>query len=216
MSLDEIESFSVFAYGAARKMPDRESAGWLSRYGTESLFYDNMDLIDPEEWLLKADYTAHRAKGIKKRAEAHVEKIKEILIRLLPDVSDIRISEPRTTADRPRAEAKTPFGWVPFSDLSLGYKTLIAWVTDFANRLFERHPNSNDPLSEAAVVLVDEIDLHLHPRWQRTILDYLSERFVNTQFIVTAHSPLVVQSAEGAYIAVLRREVDHVVIDNDI
>ena len=103
-----------------------------------------------------------------------------------------------------------------FPDLSLGYKTLIAWVTDLAIRLFERHPNSVDPLSEPAVVLVDEIDLHLHPRWQRTILDYLSARFVNTQFIVTAHSPLVVQSAEGANIAVLRRQGDQVVIDNDI
>lgn len=215
-SLNETESFSIFAYGAARKMPNRESPDRVWSHGTESLFYDDIDLLDPEGWLLKADYTAQRSTRIKKRAEAQVDKIKEILIRLLPDISDIRISNPRTTADEPRAEAKTPYGWVPFPDLGLGYKTLIAWVTDFANRLFVRYPDSDDPLAEPAIALVDEIDLHMHPRWQRTILNYLSERFTNTQFIVTAHSPLIVQSAQNPNIVVLRREGNQVVIDNDV
>src|SRR5262249_6452698 len=66
-----------------------------------------------------------------------------------------------------------------------------------------------------AVVLVDEIDLHLHPRWQREVIGFLTERFPNTQFIVTSHSPLIVQAAADANIALLRREGDHVVIDND-
>lgn len=68
-------------------------------------------------------------------------------------------------------------------------------------------------------MLVDEIDLHLHPSWQRTLMTHLSESFPNVQFIVTAHSPLVgagVQSAPNANIALLRREGDHVVIDNDV
>lgn len=50
-------------------------------------------------------------------------------------------------------------------------------------------------LADPAVVLVDEIDLHLHPIWQRRLIGFLSERFPNTQFIVTAHSPLIVQAA---------------------
>ncbi len=65
-------------------------------------------------------------------------------------------------------------------------------------------------------MLVDEIDLHLHPQWQRNLIQFLSERFPNTQFIVTAHSPLVVQAAADANIALLRREGDHVVIENDL
>ena len=88
-------------------------------------------------------------------------------------------------------------------------------MVDFANRMFERYPRSNNPLNEPAIVLVDEIDLHLHPKWQRTIMNYLSERFVNTQFIVTAHSPLVVQSVTDVNVALLRREGDHVIIDNN-
>jgi hypothetical protein len=53
---------------------------------------------------------------------------------------------------------------------------------------------------------VDEIDLHLHPTWQRKIIGFLSERFPNTQFVVTAHSPLVVQAAPAdANVALLKR-----------
>lgn len=98
---------------------------------------------------------------------------------------------------------------------------MIAWVVDLARRLFKRYPESDNPLAEPAVCLVDEIDLHLHPKWQRKIIDFLSDRFPNTQFIVTAHSPLVVQAAQDANIALLKRvEVedgdDYVEIHNDM
>jgi predicted ATP-binding protein involved in virulence len=89
-------------------------------------------------------------------------------------------------------------------------------MVDFAARLFERYPDSPNPLAEPAIALVDEIDLHLHPRWQRTLMKYLSDLFPNTQFIVSAHSPLVVQAATDANVVLLRREGDHVVIDNDV
>lgn len=98
--------------------------------------------------------------------------------------------------------------------MSHGYQTLIAWVVDFARRMFERYPDSKNPLAEPAVVLVDEIDLHLHPTWQRSLMGYLTERFPNTQFIVTAHSPLIVQGAKDVNVVLLRREGDHVVIEN--
>ncbi|HEX8699150.1 MAG TPA: AAA family ATPase, partial [Myxococcaceae bacterium] len=144
------------------------------------------------------------------------ERIKKLLIDLLPDVSDVRFAPPDDRISNARVEVLTPYGWVAMRDLSLGYRTLIAWMVDLASRLFERYPESSNPLAEPAVVLVDEIDLHLHPKWQRQLIGYLTERFPNTQFIVTAHSPLVVQSATDANIVVLRREGDHVVIDNDV
>jgi hypothetical protein len=108
-----------------------------------------------------------------------------------------------------------PYGWIPFVDMGLGYKTMMTWILDLVIRLYKRYPKSDDPLSEPAIVLVDEIDLHLHPKWQRTIMDFLTKRFPNTQFIVTAHSPLVVQAAQDANIVLLRREGDRVVIDNN-
>lgn len=82
--------------------------------------------------------------------------------------------------------------------------------------MLDRYPNSPDPLAEPAVVLVDEIDLHLHPAWQRKLIGYLTERFPNTQFIATAHSPLIVQAASDANIALLKRVGDHVEIINDV
>ncbi|HFC00893.1 MAG TPA: ATPase, partial [Phaeodactylibacter sp.] len=112
-------------------------------------------------------------------------------------------------------QAKTPYGWVDMKDLSLGYQTLIAWMVDLAARLFDRYPDSKNPLAEPAIVLVDEIDLHLHPKWQRNLISHLTTIFSQTQFIVTAHSPLIVQSAEDANIVLLKREGDHVKIYNN-
>jgi predicted ATP-binding protein involved in virulence len=183
-----------------------------------SLFSDNASLINAEEWLLQADYSSHAAnsEAARNRAEKRRDEIKEVLINLLPDVEDIRFAQLTEKQQKPGVELKTPYGWVSIKDLSLGYKTLIAWMVDFASRMFDRYPESRNPLAEPAVVLVDEIDLHLHPKWQRTLMGYLSERFPNTQFIATAHSPLVVQAASDANIVLLKRVGDHVVIENDV
>ena len=107
-----------------------------------------------------------------------------------------------------------PYGRVPISALSLGYKTMFAWAVELALRLFDQNPESETPLEQPAVVLVDEIDLHLHPMWQRKVRSYLREHFPNTQFICTAHSPLMAQASENENVVVLRRVDDEVYIDN--
>jgi hypothetical protein len=131
------------------------------------------------------------------------DQIKEILIDILPDVDDIAFTTPSEQQPSPGVRFRTPYGLVSLRDLSLGYRTLIAWMVDFASRMFDRYPNSPNPLTEPAIVLVDEIDLHLHPKWQRSLIGFLSKRFPNTQFIVTAHSPLVVQAASNANVVLL-------------
>jgi hypothetical protein len=120
------------------------------------------------------------------------------------------------SSDYPTVEAQTPYGWVALRNLSLGYQTMVAWMVELASQFLERFEKSKSPLSEPAIVLVDEIDLHMHPSWQRSLMGYLGERFPATQFIATAHSPLVVQGAEGVNIVVLRREADHVRIENNL
>jgi ABC-type branched-subunit amino acid transport system ATPase component len=214
----EMTEFTCFGYGASRRMGETT----LSEKGEDdpfaSLFSDSVELLNAEEWLLQADYAARAGSNAatRKRAEKRRDEIKEILINLLPDVDDIKFAQITEKQSKPGVEVKTPYGWVSIKDLSLGYKTLIAWMVDLASRMFTRYPDSPNPLAEPAVVLVDEIDLHLHPKWQRTLMSYLSERFPNTQFIATAHSPLVVQAASDANVVLLRREGDHVVIDNDV
>jgi energy-coupling factor transporter ATP-binding protein EcfA2 len=210
------EHLICYGYGAIRNLGKVSLAESLESPNSLSLFSEGTSLINAEEWLLQTDYAARTASGsLRSRLEHQLSQIIEILKRILPDIEDIRIAPADEETPRPRAEFLTPYGWVHINSLGLGYRTAIAWMVDLAVRLFRRYPQSADPLTEPAIVLVDEIDLHLHPKWQRTIMDFLSDRFPNTQFIVTAHSPLVVQAAQDANIVLLRREGDRVVIDND-
>ncbi|QRN95185.1 AAA family ATPase [Archangium violaceum] len=202
-------------YGASRR-PGRTALSADSRpWAAATLFSDSAELINVEEWLLQADYSARsNAPGASKR----FEHIRETILRLLENVSAVRIEGLDKVPPQPIVQLETPYGWVRPHQLSLGYRAMLSWVLDLASRMFERYPTSEDPLSEPAVVLVDEIDLHLHPRWQRDIVRFLSERFQRTQFIVTAHSPLIVQAAENANLVVLHRapdDGDHVLIQND-
>jgi hypothetical protein len=68
-------------------------------------------------------------------------------------------------------------------------------VADLAARMAEANPKMNDPLNTSGIVLIDEVDLHLHPRWQREILIKLTKVFPNLQFIVSTHSPVIVVGA---------------------
>jgi len=213
-------NFNVFAYGPWRS-PGQTTLNSRSHTREERvkhLFSSSAELIDGEEWLLSLDYRAEKDNG--RRVSKSRERYKQVtttLVDLLPDVSGIRIVIPNDVDAGPMVMFETPFGAVRLKELGYGYQSLIALVVDLAARLYNAYPDSPDPLAEPAICLVDEIDLHLHPSWQRKLMGYLSERFPRTQFIATAHSPLVVQAAEdvGANIVLLRREGDHVVIDND-
>lgn len=204
-----------YGYGAGRRMGTTDLSESQSMDTIISLFDDNATLINAEEWLLQADYAAKSLEGAnQKRAADRLIRIKKALCDLLPDVSDIDFKPTKTVPIRIMAQAKTPYGWVSIKDLSLGYRTMMTWMVDFASRLLERYPDSPNPLAEPAIALIDEIDLHLHPKWQRTLVQDLSKTFPNTQFIVSAHSPLVVQSATDANIVLLQRVDDHVEIKN--
>ena len=81
--------------------------------------------------------------------------------------------------------------------LSDGERGLLALVFDLVRRLSLANPELDDPLQDGkAVVLIDELDLHLHPQWQRTVVEKLTKTFPNCQFIATTHSPFVIQSLE--------------------
>jgi predicted ATP-binding protein involved in virulence len=206
----------IYAYGASRRMGTGSLSETRNPDNSASLFFDDASLINAEEWLLQADFAVKSADNESKSYfENRFDRIKKLLISLLPDVDEIRIKPITKEQKKPGIELRTPYGWVGLKNLSLGYQTLIAWMTDLANRLFERYPDSDNPLAEPAIVLVDEIDLHLHPKWQRSIMRHLTDIFRQTQFIVTAHSPLIVQSAQDANIVLLRREDDQVIIHNN-
>ena len=83
--------------------------------------------------------------------------------------------------------------------LSDGEKCTLALLGDLARRLVLANPNAENPLEGAGIVLIDEIELHMHPSWQRRILHVLREIFPNIQFIVTTHSPQVLGEVDDAY-----------------
>lgn len=205
-----------YGYGANRFM-GKTALDKQKTKNSESLFKDFSSLMNAEEWLLQLDYSSNVESNLKEYIAKKKQQVTEILLDILPDITEIRFTQPTKSKLTPRVQFKTPFGWVDIKNLSLGYKSMIAWVVDLAARMFDRYPDSDNPLAEPAIVLVDEIDLHLHPKWQRKIFEYLTEKFPKTQFIVTAHSPLIVQSApKDVNLVVLRKEGDHVVIDQNI
>jgi AAA domain, putative AbiEii toxin, Type IV TA system len=81
--------------------------------------------------------------------------------------------------------------------LSDGYRAYIGWIGDMLFHLCMGAASGAKLIDTRGVVLVDEIDLHLHPAWQRVVLPTLSRALPNVQFIVTTHSPLVVGSLEA-------------------
>lgn len=81
--------------------------------------------------------------------------------------------------------------------LSGGYKAVLSVVADIAKRLSIANPDSENPLEEEAVILIDELDLHLHPKWQKTIVDDLKRTFPNCQFIISTHSPFIIQALQA-------------------
>lgn len=208
-------SMVCIGYGASRKPGGGLTA--QADWDAATLFEEGKFLTDAEEWYLRSDYAA-KSDPTGRAANQHAD-IRKILLALL-DVPDLRVIGLDQRPPKPSVEALTNAGWVPLRSFSLGYRTSIAWIVDFAMRLYERYPDSEDPLREPAVCLVDEIDLHLHPRWQRKLIEFLDHQFPRTQFIVTAHSPLVVQAAEDAEakVVVLRYDQDrgYVIIDDDV
>lgn len=81
--------------------------------------------------------------------------------------------------------------------LSQGEKSLMALVGDIARRLAMMNPSLENPLDGDGVVLIDEVDMHLHPTWQRRIIERLTSTFPNCQFILTTHSPLVISDCKN-------------------
>ena len=88
---------------------------------------------------------------------------------------------------------------------------MLALAADLAWRMAQGNPHLDDPLASEAIVLIDEIELHLHPSWQQRVLPDLARTFPNTQFIVSTHSPQVLTSVRPEHIVSLRREDGRIV-----
>jgi len=213
----------VYAYSASR------SLGKLNIFQPEmedmipDFINEKTILYDAEQILININHGLLGAKGLeKKRYIKYNNKVKEMLVSLLPDVmhiDDILVNAPRLVNKRMKESEvliTTKHGKkIPLNDFSLGYKNAVYWSMDLSWRLFNQYPDSKNALEEPAIVLIDEIDLHLHPKWQTEIIENLSNHFPNVQFIVTAHSPLMVQPSTNINYAILKFKDNSVCIINE-
>jgi len=99
-----------------------------------------------------------------------------------------------------------------FSQLSHGERMIISLVSEIARRLYLANPDSLNPLIGDGVILIDELELHLHPQWQNKVLEGLTSTFPNLQFVITTHSPLILSGLRNNSISILNNKV---VIDSD-
>jgi predicted ATP-binding protein involved in virulence len=214
----------MYGYGASRQLGRLNLNDPKLQDSLPNFIKENTVLYDAEEILHALNYSALGSKNNeeKQKYETFINRVKEMLVTILPDfeeINHIEIIPPKVLGESSEGGIMitTKHGEkLPLSELSLGYKTVVSWTIDLAWRMFNKyHDYSTDPLKEAAIVLIDEIDLHLHPVWQREIMYNLSKHFPNVQFIATAHSPLMVQAAIQSNYAVLKFEDGHVHLLNE-
>ena len=206
----------VLAYGAGRHMGLENLDFSDPPEPTDSLLKGTVPLVDADQLLQRLDYSAKSSPEAARQRDMLIEMIAA----LLPEVeqaANIHVYPPPALGSKGKrgVYVRTSDGEVPLRQLSFGYQTMTAWLADIGWWLFRHYPESDRPLDEPAIVLVDEIDLHLHPRWQRQIRERLTLHFPNIQFIATAHSPLMAQAFLDANLAVVTRDGDHSIIEND-
>lgn len=117
------------------------------------------------------------------------QQLNSAITTFLPDVSDLQLHDDHF----PRFSVQKNGDRFFVEQLSDGERGLLALVLDLTRRLASANPDSDNPIIEGvALVLIDEIELHLHPKWQRQVIRRLQEVFKKCQFVITTHSPQVI------------------------
>jgi predicted ATP-binding protein involved in virulence len=161
-----------------------------------------------EKWFKKLSYTELQ----KRQSIPVLDAVKQAVLTCIPDAIEFYHN-----TDQDQIVIKlNQEGLVPFNNLSDGYRNIVAIVADIAFRAARLNPHFE---SEAAkqtegIVLIDEIDLHLHPKWQRRVVRDLQKAFPLLQFIATTHSPFILQSLEPGEVIDLNQTASPDVIAN--
>ena len=123
-----------------------------------------------------------------------LEATRSAITQMLPELSNIRIVR------KPLRMCATKHGQtLSMEQLSDGEKCVVAMLGDLSRRLALANPHLENPLLGTGIVLIDEIELHMHPSWQRKIIAVLQNIFPNIQFIITTHSPMVLGELNDAF-----------------
>jgi len=184
---------NFYAYGTHRGRYEYSA----EQYGFMSLFDSNQTLTNPISWLkdqkllemeknLKSNNVKDKRKDLS--SSFSIEILEQMFHGLLEKNVDIKIEGNGVTF----IEKGTKLS---FDQLSEGYKSIVIFISDLLYRLQINQPSTRTITDLHGIVLVDEIDLHLHPKWQRTLIGKLRGLLPNVQFMFTTHSPTIIQGA---------------------
>jgi predicted ATP-binding protein involved in virulence len=132
--------------------------------------------------------------------DPQLEAVRRALQLFLPEFENLRVRR-----NPLRMEVEKNGKLLTVNQLSDGEKCLIAMVGDLARRMAIANPERSDPLEGEGIILIDEIDLHLHPKWQRMIVPRLLEVFPKCQFIISTHSPNVITHVQPDSLYLLKQ-----------
>ncbi|EHM50264.1 RecF/RecN/SMC protein [Cardiobacterium valvarum F0432] len=119
--------------------------------------------------------------------DPQLQAVREALSKLMPEFKHLTVRRSPL-----RMEVEKNGSTLTINQLSDGEKCLMAMVGDMARRMAVANPHSSTPLTGDGIILIDEIDLHLHPAWQKMIVPKLTAVFPNCQFLISSHSPHVI------------------------
>jgi len=188
--LNDTSNFTPFlhfvAYGPSRLTMQSASASneeIEESSKTFNIFNDNGMLLNIESEL-------SRWSQIEKFKQRY-EDIKDLLIEIL-NINDIKVDErnyKKLLYQEKDEDGEGIFDWLEFKNLASGYRSLIGMIGDMLLRFYKIEENTNKkPKDIAGIVLIDELDLHLHPKWQKRLVEVLTSTFRKMQFIVSTHS----------------------------
>jgi predicted ATP-binding protein involved in virulence len=125
---------------------------------------------------------------LKSFSDPQLKAVREALEVFLPEFKNLRVER------KPRLHMAVDKNGssLNIEQLSQGEKLVMAMVGDIARRMAIMNPTFKNPLLGTGIILIDEAELHLHPRWQRILLRRLTKTFPHCQFIITTHSPLLI------------------------
>ncbi len=207
---DVVPALPIYGYGcqrgtalggAARKVEFKP----LDDVG--SLFSDPGSLIHAETWLKDLRLGVLEKEGVRgSAAAAFFDAVVETLKAVLPGVEKLDVNKSGVWLSGPKIDR------APLAALSDGYITTAGWLVDLIARWAHRGQRAGVELAGdfssrmTGLVLIDEIDLHLHPLWQVVIISRLREQFPRLSFVATTHNPLTLLGARKGEIHVLQRD----------
>lgn len=181
--------------------------------GYDKALNANIDFVAFFKWFKYQTEVAGLEVGEPKRkAIASLEVVSRAIAGVMPSLQKLRIQR------SPVLDMLVDKDGLQLSvdQLSQGEKSLLSLVFDITRRLIMLNPDVSkvSPLEGCGVILIDEIDLHLHPAWQQQVVPNLAKTFSNVQFIVTTHSPQVLSTVRREKIRLLGRNIDGNVVVN--